>query len=46
MPRRKNLPTGPTPVAAITHSDKRTNLPTADAQEFVAPEIENPFTFQ
>lgn len=46
MPRRKNAPTGPTPVDAITHGDKRTNLPTADAQEFVAPEIEYPLTFR
>src|SRR4051812_49188173 len=35
-------PAGPTPVDAITHNDKRTNLPTADAQEFVAPEVEQP----
>ena len=30
------------PVEAITHDDKRANLPTADAQEFVAPEVEKP----
>lgn len=35
-------PTGPIPVDAITHADKRANLPTADAHEFVAPEIEQP----
>jgi adenine-specific DNA-methyltransferase len=40
MPPKK--PTGPTPVDAITHADKRTNIPTADAHEFVAPEIEQP----
>jgi adenine-specific DNA-methyltransferase len=34
--------TGPTPVDAITHADKRANLPTADAHEFVTPEIEQP----
>jgi adenine-specific DNA-methyltransferase len=34
--------TGPTPVDAITHADKRANLPTADAHEFVAPEVEQP----
>ena len=28
------------PVEAITHDDKRANLPTTDAQEFVAPEVE------
>jgi len=33
---------GPTPVDAITHADKRPNIPTADAQEFVSPEIEQP----
>lgn len=31
---------GPTPVDAIKHSDKRTNIPTADAHEFVDPAIE------
>ena len=35
--RRRKKPTGPTPVEAITHADKRANLPTADAQDFVAP---------
>ncbi|MPZ67512.1 MAG: hypothetical protein GEU83_19135 [Pseudonocardiaceae bacterium] len=30
----------PTPVDAIKHGDKRTNIPTADAQEFVDPAIE------
>src|SRR4051794_29820610 len=40
MPPKKQ--TGPTPVDAITHADKRTNIPTADAHEFVAPEIEQP----
>lgn len=28
-------PQGPTPVDAITHDDKRVNIPTADAQDFV-----------
>src|SRR3954447_6276101 len=31
-----------TAVDAITHADKRANLPTADAYEFVAPEVEQP----
>ncbi len=31
---------GPIPVGALEHRDKRTNIPTADAQDFVAPEIE------
>ncbi|EWT05863.1 DNA methylase [Intrasporangium chromatireducens Q5-1] len=33
-------PTGPVPITAINHGDKRTNLPTADAQEFITPEVE------
>jgi len=35
-------PSGPKPVVATTHDDKRTNIPTADAQEWVAPEMEAP----
>lgn len=42
MAKRASKPKGPKPVEAITHSDKRTNLPTADAQEFVGPETEAP----
>ncbi|MGI8753285.1 MAG: site-specific DNA-methyltransferase [Acidimicrobiales bacterium] len=42
MPPRKKAPAGPTTVGAITHADKRANLPTADAQDFVDPEIEQP----
>jgi adenine-specific DNA-methyltransferase len=42
MAKRKIKPKGPKPVEAITHADKRTNLPTADAQDFVAPETEAP----
>ncbi|MGC4815606.1 site-specific DNA-methyltransferase [Micromonospora sp. DT228] len=45
MPPRKKA-TGPTPVNAITYTDKRANLPTADAHDFVDPEIENPFVFK
>lgn len=37
-PRKRN--TGPVPVEQITHDEKRVNLPTADAQEFVRPDIE------
>ena len=36
----RNTPKGPTPVDAIKHSDKRSNIPTADAHEFVDPSIE------
>jgi adenine-specific DNA-methyltransferase len=39
---RKPRTKGPKPVEAITHADKRANLPTADAQEFVRPEDEAP----
>lgn len=39
MPPRKRT-TGPTPVEATLHADKRVNLPTADAQVFVDPELE------
>lgn len=46
MPPRKKATTGPTPVDAITYNDKRTNLPTADAHDFVDPEIENLFVFK
>jgi adenine-specific DNA-methyltransferase len=44
MPPRKNKPFGSTPVDAITHTDKRANLPTADprAQDFVTPDMERP----
>ena len=41
MAPRQRKPAGPTHVDAIKHADKRTNIPTADAQEFVAPEIES-----
>ena len=44
MPPRKNTPTCPKPVVATQHEDKRTNIPTADAQDFVAPEVEAPMT--
>lgn len=36
----KKKPAGPTQVEAIVHPDKRANIPTADAQEFVGPEVE------
>jgi adenine-specific DNA-methyltransferase len=32
--------TGPTPVEAIVHPDKRSNIPTADNQDFVGAEVE------
>lgn len=44
MPARRSNPQGSTPVDAITHGDKRANLPTADprAQDFVTQELEQP----
>jgi adenine-specific DNA-methyltransferase len=42
MPPRRIKPATHTPVVAITHEDKRANLPTADAQDFVSPEMEQP----
>ncbi len=38
--RAKRKPTGPTPVEAIRHGDKRSNIPTADAHDFIDPSIE------
>src|SRR3954468_12279070 len=40
MARRAPRQAGPTPVDSITHGDKRTNIPTADAHAFVDPAIE------
>src|SRR4051812_45861024 len=40
MARRNTKQAGPTPVDSITHGDKRTNIPTADAHAFVDPAIE------
>ena len=34
-PRRPKAPAGPTPVDAPRHGDKRVNIPTADARDFV-----------
>ena len=38
MPPRKRTPQGPIPVDAIQHPDKRVNIPTADAQDWVGDE--------
>jgi adenine-specific DNA-methyltransferase len=35
---------GRTPVEALTHEEKRSNIPTADAHSFVPPEVEAPRT--
>ena len=37
---REKAAKGPTPVDAIKHGDKRTNIPTAEAHEFVDPSLE------
>jgi adenine-specific DNA-methyltransferase len=44
MPTRKSKASAPTQVDAITHADKRANLPTADsrAQDFITPDMEQP----
>ena len=44
MATRKKKPSGPTPVDAITHGDKRANIPTADAHDLVTPTVEAPQT--
>ncbi|WP_269305843.1 site-specific DNA-methyltransferase [Aeromicrobium sp. HA] len=36
----RNTSKGPTPIDSITHGETRKNIPTADAQDFVTPEIE------
>src|SRR4051794_35212110 len=41
VPKRR---TGSTPVEAIVHADKRTNLPTADAHDLVTPEVQEVVT--
>src|SRR5260221_930571 len=40
MPGRGKAPKAPVQVEATVHADKRANLPTADAQEFVTVEVE------
>jgi adenine-specific DNA-methyltransferase len=35
MPPGRKRTAGPTPVEALTHDDKRVNIPTADARDFV-----------
>ena len=40
MPPRAKKPFGPVPIESVQHKDKRTNLPTADQQDLVTPEVE------
>ena len=42
MPPRKPQPTGPVPVEAFKHEDKRVNIPTADSSELVSPDVAQP----
>ena len=42
MPSKRKSDGKVTPVDAIVHADKRMNLPTADAEDFVAPELDQP----
>ena len=42
--KRAARKSGPTPVEATVHQDKRSNIPTADAQDFMPPEAEKPIT--
>jgi adenine-specific DNA-methyltransferase len=42
MPPRKSQPSGPTPVEAFKHEDKRVNIPTADSSELVSPDVAQP----
>lgn len=45
---RRTRQTGPIPVEAITHADKRANLPVSgeDARDFVTEEMEKPVTLR
>lgn len=40
MARKPTAPKGPTPIESIVHDEKRSNIPTADARDFVAPDVE------
>ncbi len=42
MPPRKKQSTGPVPVEAFKHEDKRVNIPTADSSELVSPDVAQP----
>jgi adenine-specific DNA-methyltransferase len=42
MPPRKKEPTGPVPVEAFKHDDKRANNPTADSGELLSPDVAQP----
>ena len=42
MPPRKKEPSGPVPVEAFKHDDKRVNNPTADSGELMSPDVAQP----
>ncbi len=42
MATRRKLPSGPVPVEAIRHEDKRRNIPTADSEELLDEEVARP----
>jgi adenine-specific DNA-methyltransferase len=42
MPPRSRVPAGPVPVNALSHADKRANIPTADSEELLDPEMARP----
>lgn len=42
MPPRKSQQSGPTPVEAFKHDDKRVNIPTADSSELVSADVATP----
>ena len=44
MAPRKKAPAGPRPVVATQHDEKRPVIPTADVQDLVPPEVEEPVT--
>ena len=42
MAPRKKMPSGPVPVDAIRHEDKRVNIPTADSEELLEEDAARP----
>ena len=44
--RRPKAPAGPTPVEALRHDNKRVNIPTADARDFVDDTIKDPIALR
>src|ERR1700722_7192331 len=42
MPPRKQTPSGPVPIEAFKHDDKRVNNPTADSGELMSPDVAQP----